>query len=128
MTRTKPDGSPRYRYVTGRNRVGRTAQMTHLNRVFGAHVVSVLTGQYEDPEGQAIYYRIPLAPLSPDPQVKADVRRRLDARSEDKIELDLASGIVRPFAAPPASLRELEDRGALYGPAVNKLPLLNYLT
>ena len=34
--------------------------MTHLNRVFGAHVVSVLTGQYEDPEGQAIYYRIPL--------------------------------------------------------------------
>ena len=69
-----PDGTPRYRYVTGRNRVGRTAQMTHLNRVFGAHVVSVLTGQYEDPEGQAIYYRIPLGPIAPDPVVKRDVR------------------------------------------------------
>ena len=33
--------------------------MTHLNWVFGAHVVSVLTGQYEDPEGQAM--------LLPDP-------------------------------------------------------------
>ncbi|MEO8706569.1 MAG: aldehyde dehydrogenase family protein, partial [Kofleriaceae bacterium] len=36
MARTRADGSKRYRYVTGRNRVGRTAQMTHLNRVFGA--------------------------------------------------------------------------------------------
>ncbi|HEX7843956.1 MAG TPA: aminotransferase class III-fold pyridoxal phosphate-dependent enzyme, partial [Kofleriaceae bacterium] len=51
--RKKPDGTPRYRYVSSRNRVGRTAEMTHLNRVFGAHVVSILTGQYEDPEGQA---------------------------------------------------------------------------
>jgi acyl-CoA reductase-like NAD-dependent aldehyde dehydrogenase/4-aminobutyrate aminotransferase-like enzyme len=127
-SRTRADGSVRYRYVTGRNRVGRTAQMTHLNRVFGAHVVSVLTGQYEDPEGQAMYYRIPLAPLSPDAQVKADVKRRLDARAEDRVEIDLASGLVRPFATPPASLRELEDRGVLYGPAVNKLTLMNYVT
>ena len=57
-------------------------QMTHLNRVFGAHVVSVLTGQYEDPEGQAIYYRIPLGPIVPDPVVKQDVvRRRAAARA-----------------------------------------------
>ena len=69
-----------YRYVTGRNRVSRTAEMTHLNRVFGAHIVSVLTGQYEDPEGQAIYYRIPLGPLAPDPQLAGDVRRRRAAR------------------------------------------------
>jgi GNAT superfamily N-acetyltransferase len=41
-------GEPRYLHVTGRNRIGRTAQMTHLNRVFGAHVVSILTGQYRD--------------------------------------------------------------------------------
>jgi acyl-CoA reductase-like NAD-dependent aldehyde dehydrogenase/4-aminobutyrate aminotransferase-like enzyme/ribosomal protein S18 acetylase RimI-like enzyme len=110
----------RYRHVTGRNRVGRTAQMTHLNRVFGAHVVSVLTGQYEDPEGQAMYYRIPLAPLAPEP---AKPRSR-----DDHVELDLASGLVRPFAAVPRTLRELEDKGALYGPAVNKLTLMNYVT
>lgn len=128
--RKTADGSPRYRYVTGRNRVGRTAQMTHLNRVFGAHVVSILTGQYEDPEGQAIYYRIPLGPLRPDPVVKADVLRRREAaaRGEEEIDFDLASGLTKPFAAAPATLRAHEEQGHLYGPAVNKLTLMNYVT
>jgi len=129
MARRKPDGTPRYRYVTGRNRVGRTAQMTHLNRVFGAHVVSILTGQYEDPEGQAIYYRIPLGPIVPDPVVKQDVlRRRAQRHAEDDIEFDLASGLTKPFASGPASLRAHEDNGLLFGPAVNKLTLMNYVT
>jgi acyl-CoA reductase-like NAD-dependent aldehyde dehydrogenase/4-aminobutyrate aminotransferase-like enzyme len=127
--RKNPDGTPRYRYVTGRNRVGRTAQMTHLNRVFGAHVVSVLTGQYEDPEGQAIYYRIPLGPLRPDPIVKDEVTRRRAAAADDEAPtFDLASGLTSPFANGPASLRSLEERGLLYGPAVNKLTLMNYVT
>ncbi len=126
MTRKAADGSPRYRYVTGRNRVGRTAQMTHLNRVFGAHIVSVLTGQYEDPEGQAIYYRIPLGPITPDPVVKQEVLRRRAAHDEDDITFDLASGLTRPLA--PLSLRQLETSGLLYGPAVNKLTLMNYVT
>ncbi|HUJ58390.1 MAG TPA: aldehyde dehydrogenase family protein [Kofleriaceae bacterium] len=121
--RRTAEGAPRYRYVTGRNRVGRTAQMTHLNRVFGAHVVSILTGQYEDPEGQAMYYRIPLGPLVPDPAI---VRRR--PADEPVVQLDLASGLVRPFATGPAALRELERTGLLYGPAVNKLTLMNYVT
>jgi acyl-CoA reductase-like NAD-dependent aldehyde dehydrogenase/4-aminobutyrate aminotransferase-like enzyme len=131
MARTHADGSPRYRYVTGRNRVGRTAQMTHLNRVFGAHVVSVLTGQYEDPEGQAIYYRIPLGPIIPDPVVKQDVLRRRaapHAPGDHEVAFDLASGLTKPFASGPASLRALEDQGLLYGPAVNKLTLMNYVT
>lgn len=123
-------GTPRYRYVTGRNRVGRTAQMTHLNRVFGAHVVSVLTGQYEDPEGQAIYYRIPLGAFAPDPVVKQEVVRRRDVpiEGEVRVDVDLASGLTRPFASGPASLREAEVQGLLYGPAVNKLTLMNYVT
>ncbi|MBV8761669.1 MAG: aldehyde dehydrogenase family protein [Deltaproteobacteria bacterium] len=128
--RTKPDGSVRYRYVTGRNRVGRTAQMTHLNRVFGAHVVTVMTGQYEDPEGQAIYYRIPLGAFAPDPVVKQEVsRRRAEHRvHEHEITVDLASGLARPFAKAPESLRRAEEQGLLYGPAVNKLTLMNYVT
>jgi RHH-type transcriptional regulator, proline utilization regulon repressor / proline dehydrogenase / delta 1-pyrroline-5-carboxylate dehydrogenase len=136
QTRKAADGSPRYRYVSSRNRVGRTAEMTHLNRVFGAHVVSVLTGQYEDPEGQAIYYRIPLGPMVPDPVAKQEVvRRRAAARPAGElagpapeIKLDLASGLTRPFASGPASLRAAEDAGLLYGPAVNKLTLVNYVT
>ncbi len=129
--RTRADGTLRYRYVTGRNRVGRTAQMTHLNRVFGAHVVSILTGQYEDPEGQAIYYRIPLGAMTPDPVVKQDVLRRRDAAAihgNDEVTFDLASGMTKPFAVAPATLKTLEVQGLLYGPAVNKLTLMNYVT
>ncbi|MGN6104808.1 MAG: aldehyde dehydrogenase family protein, partial [Kofleriaceae bacterium] len=131
IARRRPDGTPRYLYVTGRNRVGRTAQMTHLNRVFGAHVVSILTGQYEDPEGQAIYYRIPLGPLAPDPIVKQDVAKRRAERQDAPSapgRIDLASGLAQPFADGPASLRALEQNGLLYGPAVNKLTLMNYAT
>lgn len=127
MARRRPDGSARYRYVTGRNRVGRTAQMTHLNRVFGAHVVSVLTGQYDDPEGQAIYYRIPLGALRPDPEVKA-ARTRSSGLIETAPRFDFATGLTQPFADGPASLRQLEEQGLLYGPAVNKLTLMNYTT
>jgi hypothetical protein len=104
--------------------------MTHLNRVFGAHVVSVLTGQYEDPEGQAIYYRIPLGAFSPDPVLVEEQRRRhaQPVRGESEIEIDLASGLTKPFTSGPASLRDAESRGLLYGPAVNKLTLMNYVT
>jgi len=128
--RVRGDGSVRYRYVTGRNRVGRTAMMTHLNRVFGAHVVTIMTGQYEDPEGQAIYYRIPLGAFAPDPVVKQDVvrRRAQHALHEHDISVDLASGLTRPFARAPESLRRAEEQGLLYGPAVNKLTLMNYVT
>ena len=142
--RVKEDGTKRYRYVTGRNRVGRTAEMTHLNRVYGAHVVQVMTGQYEDPEGQAIYYRIPLGAFEPDPvaQEEAIARRAAQQASLDDRgmtgsagsidgnapDLDLASGMTKPFAIGPASLIEAERTGLLYGPAVNKLTLMNYVT
>jgi RHH-type proline utilization regulon transcriptional repressor/proline dehydrogenase/delta 1-pyrroline-5-carboxylate dehydrogenase len=124
--RRRPDGTARYRYVTGRNRVGRTANMTHLNRVFGAHVVSVMTGQYEDPEGQAIYYRIPLGGLAPDPALRV-AAKPLEVDGSP-LAADLASGLTRVFAAPPASLAAAEQSGLLYGPAVNKITLMNYAT
>ncbi len=117
-SRKRKDGSARFRYVTGRNRVGHTASMTHLNHVFGAHEVSVLTGQYADPEGQAIYYRIPLSPWSPAQKSGATIR------SND----DISGGIVRPLVTPPQTLIDSQDTGLLYGPTVNKITLLNYTT
>ena len=125
-------GAPRYLHVTGRNRIGRTAQMTHLNRVFGAHVVSILTGQYEDPEGQALYYRIPLGGIGPDAVRQAEVvasgRTRWAQQGTPAGALDAATGLTRVFASPPATLREAEASGLLYGPAVNKITLMNYVT
>jgi RHH-type transcriptional regulator, proline utilization regulon repressor / proline dehydrogenase / delta 1-pyrroline-5-carboxylate dehydrogenase len=92
--------------------------------------VSVLTGQYEDPEGQAIYYRIPLGPMIPDPVIKQEAANRRAAQQieERVVSFDLASGLTKPFANGPASLQELEQKGLLYGPAVNKLTLMNYIT
>ncbi len=131
-SRRTADGEPRYLHVTGRNRVGRTAQMTHLNRVFGAHVVSILTGQYEDPEGQAIYYRIPLAGIGPDPalqrEVIAEKKKAWGAVSSGPDALDAASGLARVFGTAPDSLRAAEASGLLYGPAVNKITIMNYVT
>jgi len=132
--RRSATGLPRYRYVTGRNRIGHTPRMTHLNWVYGAHLVSVLTGQYEDPEGQAIYYRIPLAPLAPEPRPRADRGEPAGSSVADPpvadppITVDAAQGIARPFAEPPESLRWAERSGLLYGPAVNKITLMNYVT
>jgi RHH-type transcriptional regulator, proline utilization regulon repressor / proline dehydrogenase / delta 1-pyrroline-5-carboxylate dehydrogenase len=126
-SRKDEQGAPRFRYVTSRNRVGHTASMTHLNRVFGAHVVCVLTGQYEDPEGQAIYYRTPLGPLAPDPQLAEEARAGQGSSSVGPVA-DLASGLARPLAEPPASLRGAEASGLLYGPVVNKITLMNYAT
>lgn len=131
-TRKRPDGTPRYLYVTGRNRVGLTAQMTHLNRAYGAHVVSVLTGQYEDPEGQAIYYRIPLGAMAPNQELldvaKADDFARERELDPAPVRYDLAQGLTQPFAVPPKSLLVGEAEGLLSGAAINKLTLMNYAT
>ena len=112
----KPDG-PRYQFVTGRNRVGLAASMTHVNRIFGGYEAERLTGQYGEEDAEAIYYRIPLRHWIPtEPPT-----------SEDE-HLHWADGIARPFSTAPASLKSLYDRGALFGPAVNKITICNYIT
>jgi RHH-type proline utilization regulon transcriptional repressor/proline dehydrogenase/delta 1-pyrroline-5-carboxylate dehydrogenase len=118
--RRRASGTPRYQFVTGRNRIGATPRMTHLNWVFGAHLVSILTGQYEDPEGQAIYYRIPLSPIAPPAHPPPPAAATA--------VIDCAQGIARPFAEPPQSLVDAQASGLLYGPAVNKITLMNYVT
>ena len=58
---TRADGSFRYHYMTGRNRLGFTKEMGAINRLFGAYAVEHFRGnQYGDRSGQALYYRIPL--------------------------------------------------------------------
>jgi RHH-type proline utilization regulon transcriptional repressor/proline dehydrogenase/delta 1-pyrroline-5-carboxylate dehydrogenase len=125
-------GAARFHYVVSRNRVGHTEAMMHLNRAFGAHVVYTLSGQYEDPEGQAIYCRIPLGPLRPEPRLNgAGAAAAGDTTSIDAVldaVLDASSGLSRPFATPPESLRQAEDGGLLYGPAVNKITIMNFAT
>ncbi len=117
----REDGSARYRHITGRNRVDRTHAMQHINWTAGAYEVFRLHGQYGDPNAQATYYRAPLGPFVVDAPEPAD-------GGEDAGRVDMASGLSRPFAHAPESLRRALDRGLLYGPAVHKITLCNYVT
>jgi len=111
------DGTARYRHASGRNRIPDASAMARLNDSLGAYTVSAIEEAYEG-EGEARYYRQPLGPFV----VDAEPAERAGP------EVDLASGIARPFAEAPESLRALRDTGLLYGPTVNKVTVLNYLT
>jgi 4-aminobutyrate aminotransferase-like enzyme/GNAT superfamily N-acetyltransferase len=98
-----------YRFMTGRNRVGHTTEMTSLNRSFGSYLLYRLKGVYSD-GGDTDYYRIALqAPAIPD--VERD-------------PLDVASGMQAPFGPAPAFMKDRE----WVGPAVTRLNLSNWTT
>ena len=114
------DGSQRYRFLTGRNLLDGAGWTTHLNRQHGAYVVEVLEGRTDGHGGDAIYYRIPLSGRRP--------RRDATIAPPEDGSLDLSCGIAAPFGQGPSSLREAEKQGLLFGPAVNKITMLNYVT
>lgn len=98
-----------YRFMTGRNRVGHTMEMTALNRSFGAYMLYRLKGVYSD-GGDTDYYRIALqAPEVPETQ---------------RDPLDLASGMQAPFGPAPRFMKDRE----WVGPTVTRLNLSNWTT
>ncbi|QQR89382.1 MAG: aminotransferase class III-fold pyridoxal phosphate-dependent enzyme [Myxococcales bacterium] len=112
-------GQARYLYQTGRNRVGQTAAMSHLNQRFGAYEVERLSNQYDEEQASALYYQIHLRGFGRKPQDSQNHQHRLKA---------LSSGLSTPFLKPPPALQTLYEQGALFGPCVNKLTLCNYVT
>lgn len=109
----RPDGSPRYHFLTGRMRIGATGAMQRINARLGATIVAVYDGQYGG-DGQAVYYRMPL--------------RHPIAIGDASDPAEDWSDVTAPLREAPATLRRLHDQGALYGPAVHKLTLVNYVT
>ena len=112
----RPDGTPRYHFICGRMRVGATAAMSHINTSLGADVVYRFEGQYGG-EATAVYYRMP---------VRTPIIVDVGERSSDR-PVDLATPTA-PMRRAPETLAQLSERGALFGPAVNKLTLVNYVT
>ncbi len=103
---TRSDGSPRYRWISGRNRVGSTAAMMRINRRLGADVIAVLPGQYGG-TGEAAYYRMPVgSPVPPEPALEDSGTLRLDDAR-------------RMLRRPPPSHDALRRAGGLYGPWVS---------
>ena len=120
------EGRPRYRYVTGRNRVGVTGEMTAINRQLGAHQVALIENAYsDDPKSQAVYYRMPVGARShPSENIDAEA---VDAKTIPA-EMVQAGSACEVFHRTPNELSKLESEGALFGPAVNKITICNYIT
>ncbi len=107
----------RYRFVSGRNRLGHADAMVRLNDSYAAFTLNVLEGQYGE-DGAARYYRQPLGPLC--------AESKATGRGADTI--DLANGVTTPLGSIPESLLRMEREGMLAGPAIDKITLLNYVT
>lgn len=99
----RADGSPRYRWISGRTRVGATAAMMRINRRLGADIIATLTGQYGG-DGVAAYYRMPAGPPIPGEPATSEAAT---------IALNDARRLTRK---PPPSHDALQRSGGLYGP------------
>lgn len=123
---TRADGSFRYHYMTGRNRLGFTKEMGAINRLFGAYVVEHFRGnQYGDRSGQAVYYRIPLRrPRCPTALPEAPSHSHVGLAAV----IDWASGVQAPLGARhPRLVRALLD-GEFTRMVGTKLTLSNWAT
>lgn len=115
-----PDGSPRYVFMTGRNRVGRTREMAGINHAFGAYAVEHFRGnQYGDRSGEALYYRVPLR--------RPHLPTALPAPSA-RPPIDWASGVQAPLGARHPSLVDALVHGDFTDAVGTKLTLSNFIT
>ena len=113
---SRADGSPRYQFLSGRMRIGATSAMNRINSSFGATEVFRFRGEYGG-KGEAIYYRMPLGA----PTVASGNSSSQAAPAE-------LADLCQPLMNVPIALTQLYRRGALYGPAIHKLTLVNYVT
>ncbi len=129
MAATRPDGSPRFVFLTSRNRVGATAGMNRINEDYGAWRVARYSGQYDEPDALTDYWRTNL--LGPRLGPRARVHT---APASNRLALDFDSGLTRRLGdvrEPRAGTQELREAfadGLLNGGLVNKLSLCNFVT
>lgn len=128
MTHRRADGTLRYAYMTGRNRVGETDGMARLNTELGAWRVARYHGQYGEPDAATDYYRIALTwPRLPR-------LAQIEAASSQALVLDCDNGLEQRLGAITAQTREAEElreqlaEGRMNGALVNKLSLCNFVT
>jgi 4-aminobutyrate aminotransferase-like enzyme len=119
LVQRRPDGRPRYAYVTGRNRVGEAAAMWATNRKLGAYQVAVYHDQYGSETGRARYYRLPL---------RRHDRRAFKQPPLPSPVLDLGTGILAPTGDDHPLLVRARDLGVFDEAALTKLTISNFVT
>jgi succinylglutamate-semialdehyde dehydrogenase len=124
MHMRRQDGSHRYDYLTGRNRVGFTPEISRINRSFGAYTVAVHKGQYGAPDGEADYYRIPLRRPK---LMRKPAAQTKQVGTNDGI-LEWGFGMQAPFGLSSNVLRAQLEQGFLNTAFLTKLTLSNFTT
>ncbi len=120
----RPDGSPRYYFITGRNRVGNANAMWAVNQRWGAYLVEEIAGQYGEPDARSRYYRIPLR-RADRRQSPLSLKRR--SHQADSIE-QLSWGVHQPTGQSHALLSHARDIGVFDEPMLTKLTVSNFIT
>jgi acyl-CoA reductase-like NAD-dependent aldehyde dehydrogenase/4-aminobutyrate aminotransferase-like enzyme/GNAT superfamily N-acetyltransferase len=127
MTASRPNGSARYAFITGRNRVGATDAIMGINARYGAFTVARYTAQYGETDGVAVYYRLPLtAPHLP--TVAFQPRPVTSGVLDLDFGLSLPLGTVEHDGPGMDELTGPYRRGVMNGAVVNKLSLCNFVT
>lgn len=116
MAITKTDGSLRYQFMTGRNRIGATLAMNQIIDALGAYIVSTHDNQYGEQGARALYYRLPLA------------RLHHAVVSRPKGMLDCRNSLQNAFHKPPQSLVDALASNQIRAIAGSKLTLSNWAT
>lgn len=126
MQHRRRDGTLRFHFVVGRNRVGLTTRMRWLNGQFGAVRVERYVGQYGDASAAADYYRINLMTprLPPGAHVRPEAPRVIDLDPG----LERRLGDLRLGGEGASELLEAYHAGRMNGGVVNKLSLCNFVT
>ena len=123
LARRRPDGEPRYAFITGRNRVESADAMWALNQHMGAYCAAVYDGQYGEHAGRTRYYRIALR--RHDRRAFAGPQLLADGGDDS---LDLRSGIASPTGAEHPLLRRARALGTFDEASLTKLTVSNFIT
>lgn len=91
----KSDGSNRYDYMTGRNKVGFTAEISKINQSLGAQVIETFGNQYGKKDAQATYYRINLR--TPNIEIHSEKKVNQLINWSDSIQAPLGSNNIAIF-------------------------------
>ena len=114
-----PEGTLRYAWITGRNRVGEADRMWLLNQRYGAYEVALYSGQYGELNGMTRYYRIPLRRSDRRPFERP---RAIPRRLRFDQGINLPTGISHPV------LERARQLGVFDEPALTKLTVSNFIT
>jgi GNAT superfamily N-acetyltransferase len=114
---TKSDGTPRYRFMSGRNRTGATGAMQRVNQRLGAYTVASYAGQYGG-DGEAMYYRMPVGLIArlPKGDVSGVSKSWLKALEEGRY----SGAFLRPQAMSAGMLPETVEALEYFARLVGK--------